>query len=811
MRIRSLSLKVSLLTGLGLAVLLTTGMTILAQKVSDTVASETTALQLETTKGVVAQVRDRLASAAEAADTIAVAMAALHETGVHTRPTYDALLRSLLEANPDLLGTWAGWEPDALDGRDAEFAGKAPSDATGRFVSYWDRGSGSLSVSALAGYDTPGAGDYYLLPKKEGSAVAIEPYLYEVGGTEQLIMSIGQPIMLSGSYSGTAGIDLSLSDVNAAMGQIKPFETGAAILVTSTGIVVAHPDASLLGKPLVSSDPLMSLVNTVLRSEAVSSADLTGADGEAMKAMAMAFPIGSTAQRWVALTQVPEATLQAAAVEARWTVLSIVGAVILLAGALIFVLMQYLVGKPLGGLRRTVSQMAEGDYQVEVGSTDRIDEIGDLSRAVEIFRQNGVKVAEMTEAEAARIIADQQARARMMAELQQAFGTVVDAAVAGDFTKRVDASFPDAELNSLADGVNSLVEVVDQSIGETGEVLSALAETDLTRRVTGSYQGALAQLKNDTNAVADNLTDVVGQLRGTSRALKSATGEILAGTNDLAERTTKQAAAIEETSAAMEQLATTVTENAKKARDAAMRTQSAAQLADEGGQVMEQATQAMDRISTSSAKISNIIGLIDDIAFQTNLLALNASVEAARAGEAGKGFAVVAVEVRRLAQSAAQASSDVKQLIEQSSVEVSGGTKLVDSAAQKLQDILLAVRENSTLMQAISSASGEQSSAIGEVTTAIRQMDEMTQHNAALVEETNAAIEQTEAQAVELDKIVEVFKIDATGERHMAVPAQAKAPPAKGGIRALQDKVKSAAKSYLSHGNAAVKQDWSEF
>ena len=81
---------------------------------------------------------------------------------------------------------------------------------------------------------------------------------------------------------------------------------------------------------------------------------------------------------------------------------------------------------------------------------------------------------------------------------------------------------------------------------------------------------------------------------------------------------------------------------------------------------MQQATEAMERITTSSGKISNIIGLIDDIAFQTNLLALNASVEAARAGEAGKGFAVVAVEVRRLAQSAAQASSEVKVLIEQS-------------------------------------------------------------------------------------------------------------------------------------------------
>jgi len=175
---------------------------------------------------------------------------------------------------------------------------------------------------------------------------------------------------------------------------------------------------------------------------------------------------------------------------------------------------------------------------------------------------------------------------------------------------------------------------------------------------------------------------------------------------------------------------------------------------------MNKATEAMERITASSGKISNIIGLIDDIAFQTNLLALNASVEAARAGEAGKGFAVVAVEVRRLAQSAAQASREVKGLIEQSGNEVNSGSRLVAEAAQKLVAMLEAAKESSGLIEGIASASRDQASSISEVTSAVRQLDEMTQHNAALVEETNAAIEQTEAQANELDRIVDVFTLD---------------------------------------------------
>jgi methyl-accepting chemotaxis protein len=465
---------------------------------------------------------------------------------------------------------------------------------------------------------------------------------------------------------------------------------------------------------------------------------------------------------------------------------------------------------PLLNLVRIATQIAEDPASVDVvPATGRTDELGAMARAVEVFRENGQKMAQMTEAEAAQVIRSQAERAQMMQELQRAFGNVVDAAIAGDFSKRVDAEFPDAELNALAGSVNMLVETVDGGLSETGQVLAALAETDLTHRVKGDYKGAFGKLRDDTNAVADKLTDIVGQLRKTSRGVRSATSEILAGANDLSERTTKQAATIEETSATVEQLANTVLANANKAQAASLKSQDVSRTAEEGGVVMGQATGAMERITSSSAKISNIIGLIDDIAFQTNLLALNASVEAARAGDAGKGFAVVAVEVRRLAQSAASASSDVKVLIEQSASEVAGGSKLVAEAAGKLGAILEGIRENSAVMENIARDSKEQATAIDEVNVAVRQMDEMTQHNAALVEQTNAAIEQTEGQASELDRIVDIFVLDDTARPARAETASQSAP--RLGIKGLQDKVRHAAKAYISKGNAAVAQDWNEF
>ena len=485
----------------------------------------------------------------------------------------------------------------------------------------------------------------------------------------------------------------------------------------------------------------------------------------------------------------------------------IAGSVFVVVGTVVFFVARALI-KPLTRLVRVMGDVIEKPDETHVPYIEHSNELGDMARAVEVFRENTIKVRKMTEEEEAQAERNRAERARMMEELQSQFGVVVHAAIAGDFSQRVEADFPDAAINSLAGSVNDLVETVDRGLGETGTVLAALAETDLSRRVTGSYEGAFDKLKNDTNAVADKLVEIVGQIKQTSRGLKTATGEILSGANDLSERTTKQAATIEETSAAMEQLAHTVMANAKKAEEASDKSRAVSQTAEEGGEVMTQANGAMEQITHSSAKISNIIGMIDDIAFQTNLLALNASVEAARAGEAGKGFAVVAVEVRRLAQSAAEASSEVKALIEQSASEVANGSRLVASAAEKLSAMLEAVKENSTLMQGIAHDSREQASAIDEVNTAVRQMDEMTQHNAALVEETNAAIEQTESQASELDRIVDVFTLDAT-----ASTPRAPAPQPSQGLKSTAQKVAKAARTYLSKGNAAVKadQDWSEF
>ncbi|WP_248305998.1 MULTISPECIES: methyl-accepting chemotaxis protein [unclassified Devosia] len=334
--------------------------------------------------------------------------------------------------------------------------------------------------------------------------------------------------------------------------------------------------------------------------------------------------------------------------------------------------------------------------------------------------------------------------------IQASYNPVLDAA--GRVSKIVKFA-TDISERKRAEGV----------INELTKSLRMMAQGDLSGHIDHVYTGQYEALRHAFNSSLGRLQEIVEGMRTTSRSLKIATGEILSGANDLSERTTRQAATIEETSASVEQLTGAVTENAKRAASANEKARHVVSVAIDGGTVMGRATEAMTAIEASSTKISKIIGLIDDIAFQTNLLALNASVEAARAGEAGKGFAVVAIEVRRLAQSAAQASSDVKVLIEASEGEVRGGSQLVSKAADRLADIVKGAEESATLIDEIATANREQSASLVEVSVAVRQMDEMTQHNAALVEETNAAIEQTETQAAALDDLVAVFKSDGAG------------------------------------------------
>jgi methyl-accepting chemotaxis protein len=351
-------------------------------------------------------------------------------------------------------------------------------------------------------------------------------------------------------------------------------------------------------------------------------------------------------------------------------------------------------------------------------------------------------------------------RRAMIQKLGSSIGEVVRAAQSGDFSKTVEADFEDEELNELAGNLNRLVATVKGGLEETITVLRALQDSDLTKRVDGEYEGAFAQLRDGVNFSADGLANVLMNLRGTSTQVGTSLSELLGSVDELSAQTSTQAATLEETSASLQSFTSTVEQTAKRTaemRDNARGTQS---KAEEGGQVMEEATHAMDRVAKSSKKVTEITSVIESIAFQTNLLALNASVEAARAGDAGKGFAVVAAEVRNLAQSTANASKEIGQLIGQSNEEIKGGVELVSKAADDLKAIVEEVAINVALIDDISQATESQHLTLREINAAMTDLDRLTQGNNGLVDRNNHAINEAKREFDNLDRLVAGFRLE---------------------------------------------------
>lgn len=343
--------------------------------------------------------------------------------------------------------------------------------------------------------------------------------------------------------------------------------------------------------------------------------------------------------------------------------------------------------------------------------------------------------------------------------LEKQISNIVARATTGDFHGRIETQTSQAFFKQLAQGLNLLLETCEKSYGDMANIFDALARGDLTQTITNEYSGEFEHIKNNANTTVYKLTEIVEQIKGITRTVNDSSKEIAGSNNDLSHRTTTQASAIEETAASMHELTTMVesnTNNANKANDFVI---GASGRATKGVEVISRVVSTMEDIHESSRKVVDIISVIDGISFQTNILALNAAVEAARAGEQGRGFAVVASEVRSLAQRAAAAAGEIKNLINDSVEKIEDGSKLVVDAGHTMEDIVGSIRTVTSMIGQISVASSEQSLGISQANKAIVEMEEMTQQNATLVEQSSTTADNLKNQAADLSKAVDYFKI----------------------------------------------------
>ncbi|MCW0980070.1 methyl-accepting chemotaxis protein [Agrobacterium sp. BT-220-3] len=435
------------------------------------------------------------------------------------------------------------------------------------------------------------------------------------------------------------------------------------------------------------------------------------------------------------------------------------------------------VTRPISRLTNAMMELANGNLSIDVPGAGRSDEIGEMARAVEIFREAAIRNRELEmQADANREKAE-----RDRFELQQ----------------RAEA---EAE------------ERLNQATGSLAGGLRRLASGDMVCEIATPFAPQFEALRHDFNSSVVQLREALASVGNSVQTVNGGAHEVSSASDDLSRRTEQQAASLEETAAALEQITANVSATSKRTGDARDTVREARTKADHSGKVVRDAVSAMERIEHSSRQIGQIIGVIDEIAFQTNLLALNAGVEAARAGDAGKGFAVVAQEVRELAQRSANAAKEIKQLINTSAIAVSEGVKLVADTGVGLSEIEQLVLSVNAHMDAIATAAQEQSAGLAEVNTAVNHMDQATQQNAAMVEEMNAAGAGLAQECANLHALLAQFQLgqQASALHETARQMQRAASPA----RAPAAPAPKARPVAVSRGNAAlaVKGDeWTEF
>ena len=360
-----------------------------------------------------------------------------------------------------------------------------------------------------------------------------------------------------------------------------------------------------------------------------------------------------------------------------------------------------------------------------------------------------------------------------MAKVMDAFGDDLQFIVVktmkeiadGDLSANIPSRDPQDEIGpALSQTIESLRSLI---IEDGGRVLQAAAEKDLSQRLTRTYKGEYARMKENINTLVQNLDNSISQVSDAVNQVSSASGQISQGAQSLAEGANEQASSLEEVSSSLEEMSSMTKQNAGNSNQAKSLAADARSAANEGDASMKKMAEAIREIKVSADNTAKIIKTIDDIAFQTNLLALNAAVEAARAGDAGKGFAVVAGEVRNLAMRSAEAAKNTADMIEESVKSADSGVAITEEVAKSLGQIVTGIGKVGDLIAEIASASNEQALGIEQVNKAIAQMNQVTQQNAANSEESASAAEELSSQAGELENMVSEFKLSAGSRRPM--------------------------------------------
>ena len=470
------------------------------------------------------------------ATLLAKSLASLKTQNVTDRAHQDAVIKSYLANDPSLLGVWAAWEPNQLDGADDKFKNSPRSDKTGRFISYWYRAGDELKVEPLNAYQE--AGSYYMAPIERQRQTILEPYLYAINGTDVLLTTASMPIEINDKILGAAGVDYAFETIQQTLADQKPLGVGSVSLFSAEGIIIADPNTDLVGKNLSEKNLPEKIAQSLLNHEPIA---YIPDDHDQPTYVVETFNLDQTGQAWSLLIEVPTERVYADLHDlvSTMTLIALIVAIIALSVSILF---GHFLSAPIQRLTTILQNLTQQQETIQTKQQiapylKRRDEIGQMAEACEQFRQTLIEKRELEQAQIEERKKQEAEKSQILTQLStdfqqnvgSALGNVNDAnANLSDIAKQMQS---ETQMSSAkADNIAQNTQLVSDNIDSVAATCTQLSANigEISRQVTLGTSVA--------DKAVSQVTQVNQRILDLSQSAQKI-GEVINLINDIAEQT----------------------------------------------------------------------------------------------------------------------------------------------------------------------------------------------------------------------------------------------------------------------------------